>query len=142
MRYPAKIEWMEEDGEFLVTFPDLKGCQTFGENLTHAVEMAIEAASGWIATQYETGRVVPEASNPQGTDIFMIEIEADVAVPIMIRRMREASGKTQAQLAQALGIKQQSYQQWEKPFSNITVRNLERVAKALGKVVHIELKSA
>lgn len=142
MTYPAKIWWDADDKVFLVDFPDLEGCQTFGETLANALEMAQEAASGWIACQYETGRVVPDASKLKGKDIYQIEIAADVAMPITIRTMREAAGLTQAQMAQALGIKQPSYQRWEIPGSNITIKNLERVARALGKVLHVEIKSA
>lgn len=37
----------EEDG-FLVTFPDLKGCNTFGETMENAIEMAEDALAGWL----------------------------------------------------------------------------------------------
>lgn len=31
-----------------VEFPDLSGCVTGGKNLEEAMEMAVDAASGWV----------------------------------------------------------------------------------------------
>lgn len=36
-----------EEG-YLVTFPDLKGCNTFGSTMEEAIEMAEDALAGWL----------------------------------------------------------------------------------------------
>lgn len=60
--YPACF-YKEEDGRYSVDVPDLSGCVTFGENLAHAIEMAVEAAGGWILITLENGEEVPRPSN-------------------------------------------------------------------------------
>lgn len=40
--YPA-IFTPEEDGRYSVSFPDLPGCNTFGDNLENAYDMAFDA---------------------------------------------------------------------------------------------------
>ena len=45
-----------------VEFPDLSGCVTGGKNLEEAMEMAVDAASGWVLDELEEGNPVPKAS--------------------------------------------------------------------------------
>ena len=37
----------DEDG-YLVSFPDLQGCNTFGSTMEEAIEMAEDALAGWL----------------------------------------------------------------------------------------------
>jgi transcriptional regulator with XRE-family HTH domain len=53
-----------------------------------------------------------------------------------IRRARREKGWTQEQLAQAVGVNKSAVAQWETPGgarTGITVQNLQRVARVLGK---------
>ena len=61
-----------EDGSggFTVRFPDLQGCVTGGDNLTEALFMAEDAASGWILGELEDGSTPPKA-----TDISMVPVQ-------------------------------------------------------------------
>lgn len=43
-------------------FPDLPGCVTEGRNLEEAIEMGIDAASGWVLGELEDGEKIPKAS--------------------------------------------------------------------------------
>ena len=62
--YPALfIPWEEGDG-YTVEFPDLPGCVTEGDTLAEAIEMAEDAASGWVLVALENGDPVPAASSP------------------------------------------------------------------------------
>lgn len=60
--YPACFYPCEEGG-FTVVFPDLPGCVTEGDNLAEAMEMAIDASSGWLLTTVEENEQLPKASN-------------------------------------------------------------------------------
>lgn len=60
--YPACF-YPDEDGSFTVIVPDLKGCVTEGKDFAEALEMAIDAASGWVLSSLEDGEEVPKASN-------------------------------------------------------------------------------
>lgn len=49
--YPAIFHM--EDGSYWVEFPDLQGCQTYGETLNETMEFAQEALSGYLLTLLE-----------------------------------------------------------------------------------------
>ena len=59
--YAAIFEECEEGG-YSVSFPDLPGCFTEGDDLTEAMEMAQEAACGWLAGEIDNGKEIPQAT--------------------------------------------------------------------------------
>ena len=50
--YPARF-CKEKEGGYSVEVPDLKGCITQADTLEEAIEMAQDAALGWILTVIE-----------------------------------------------------------------------------------------
>ncbi len=60
--YPACF-YEQEDGGYSVDIPDLLGCCTQGDTLVEAVEMAQDAALGWILTSIEDNEEIPSPSN-------------------------------------------------------------------------------
>ncbi len=61
--YPACFTPLEEQPGYCVTFPDLPGCVTQGSSLAEAIEMAVDAASGWVLDELEEGNQPPQASD-------------------------------------------------------------------------------
>jgi len=62
--YPAVFKpFSDQSGGYVVEFPDLPGCVTEGKDLEQAIEMGIDAASGWILGELEDGEQIPSASN-------------------------------------------------------------------------------
>lgn len=59
--YPACF-YKEEIG-YSVEVSDLKGCITQADTLEEAIEMAQDAALGWILTAIEDNEEIPKASN-------------------------------------------------------------------------------
>ena len=59
--YAAVFENCEEGG-YSVSFPDLPGCFTEGDDLAEALEMAVEAACGWLIGEVEAGKQLPKAT--------------------------------------------------------------------------------
>ena len=59
--YPACF-YPSEDG-YTVVFPDLPGCVTEGDTLSEAMEMAIDAASGWLLDEVEENKQLPKATD-------------------------------------------------------------------------------
>lgn len=53
----------EPEGGFTVNVPALQGCITYGENLSHAMEMAKEAIEGYVELLKEQGQPIPDDSN-------------------------------------------------------------------------------
>lgn len=56
--YPAIFYEDKTTNTFTVVFPDLPGCITQGDTIEEALEMAQDAASGWILTSIEDGETV------------------------------------------------------------------------------------
>lgn len=69
LAYPAIITYCEDDNSYSVEFPDLPGCVSGGFSLIEAIEMGVDAASGWILTEIEDGNVIPKASDPREINI-------------------------------------------------------------------------
>ena len=62
--YPAVFKpFSDQSGGYVVEFPDLPGCVTEGKDLEQAIEMGIDAASGWILGELEDGEKIPCASD-------------------------------------------------------------------------------
>ena len=59
--YPACF--YEEENGYSVEIPDLLGCCTQGNNLEQAMEMAQDAALGWILTSIEDEEEIPVPSD-------------------------------------------------------------------------------
>ncbi len=138
--YPARITYQKEDKSYLVRFPDLEGCLTEGEALEEALKNAREALSGYLASIFDRGFKIPEPSSLKGKNIYQIEPDPDVAIPIMLRRIREEQKISQITAASKLDISYQAYQRLENPNKfNPTITTLEKVVKIFGKRLHVEI---
>ncbi len=59
--YPACF-YPNESGGYTVDVPDMPGCVTEGDNFPNAIEMAVDAASGWVLDCIEEGQEIPKAT--------------------------------------------------------------------------------
>lgn len=63
LTYPACFYPFEnKKGGFTVEVPDLPGCVSEGDTLAEAILMGTDAASGWVLTELEEGKPIPQAS--------------------------------------------------------------------------------
>ncbi len=69
--YPANF-YYEKEGGYSVEIPDLLACVTQGDTLEEAMEMAQDAALGWILTAIEEEEEIPKPSQ-----IEQIKIEGE-----------------------------------------------------------------
>ena len=60
--YPAILYPFEVGEGYTVEVPDLPGCISQGDSLADAIEMGIDAASGWILDELEDGNELIKAS--------------------------------------------------------------------------------
>lgn len=61
--YPGILTpFSDGTGGYVVEFPNLRGCVTEGGSLADALEMGVDAASGWILDELEEGSKIPPAS--------------------------------------------------------------------------------
>jgi len=83
--YPAILTpFSDGSGGYVVEFPDLQGCVTEGKALADALEMGIDAASGWVLDELEDGNKIPAATEiskiqtPVGSfvNLFVLDMDA------------------------------------------------------------------
>jgi len=142
LAYPA-VFTPEEEGGFSVTFPDLDGCITEGDDLEDARRNAQEALTGYLESIFTRGIVIPEPSKVPGKNVHLVKPAVHVAIPLMVRKARLGAGLSQVQLAERIGVSYQAYQRVENPRSgNISLRTLEKVCQALDCELDISLSGS
>lgn len=68
--YPAIFTPFSDGTEgYVVEVPDLPGCVTEGINLINAIEMGVDAASGWVLEELEEGNSIPTASDTSNIEL-------------------------------------------------------------------------
>jgi antitoxin HicB len=139
VEYPLRVHKAGEGG-YWAEFPDLPGCITEGDTLEETLRNAREALGGWIASRFERNFEIPSPSNLKGKSIHWVEPSPDVGIPLLLRKARTQKGLSQKEVAKKLKITYQTYQTWEKPkAANPTIRQLEKVAHAVGKKLVLEM---
>jgi antitoxin HicB len=138
--YPATITHDLEDNSYLVEFADLPGCITEGETLDEALCNGREALTGYLSSMFERNILIPPPSTAVNNSNYLIEPEPDVAIPLMLKKLRDTNKLTQNDVAKVIGVSYQAYQRLEKPGkSNPTVKTLDRLARVFHKTLHVEL---
>lgn len=79
--YPAVFH--KEDGAYWVEFPDLEGCQSFGDDVSETVANAQEALAAYIMTLLEDGTPLPKAAPIESvaspSDGFVSLVSCDIS---------------------------------------------------------------
>ncbi len=80
--YPAIFTPFDDREGYTVVVPDLPGCVTEGDSLIEAIEMGVDAASGWILGEVEEGNGFPAAS-----DLEDVKADNDSFVSLLVLDM-------------------------------------------------------
>lgn len=80
--YPAIFTPCIEKNGYTVEVPDLPGCVTEGKDLADAIEMGIDAASGWVLVELEEGNNIPSPSLGKD-DIKLEEPESFISMLVL-----------------------------------------------------------
>jgi antitoxin HicB len=140
MKYPAKYK---KDGKFLtIKFIDLPNAVTQGETMEELMRNAQDVLSLILGYRLEENKEIPMPSTKaRGKNVVYVEPYPEIILPLEIRKIRNELGKSQSEIAEKMKVPYQTYQRWERAQKfNPTIKTLERVAKALGKQLVIELK--
>lgn len=74
--YPAVLR--EENNKVYVKIPNLKGCNTVGDNFADAIEMARDAIEMWLCIAEDRGEEIPAADMKMKSGTGMVTlIDAD-----------------------------------------------------------------
>ncbi len=128
IQYPAKIKYSKLDKCYLVTFPDLPGCVTYGVTMAGARSNAREALSGYLESIDLRKIEIPKPSKLAGKNIEYISPEKRISFAFWLKIKRGEKGYTQKDMARMLNINFQSYQKFENPKkTNPTLKTIEKV---------------
>lgn len=133
LSYPATIT--PDEGEYLVTFRDLPNVFSSGESEQEAIFNAQEALDLVLEEMHDENIEIAGPSGAKKNEV-MVPVSPDVAVPILLRKLRDFHNYTYADVAKIMGVSYQSYQQIEKG-KNITLKTLKKAAMALGATVEV-----
>ena len=128
--FPAIIKKEREENEdiFMVEFPDLPGCQTYGSTESEALRNAQEALTGYLESIDSRKINIPEPSRLKGKNIHYVYPEKKVSFAIWLKKNRERAGLSQQDIAKKLNITYQTYQRFEDPEkSNPTLKTIIRL---------------
>lgn len=140
MHYVARLK--REGPRILVSFPDCPGCQTFGRTQSDALTRAREALEGWLEAHLVAGDAPPQPRRrltQSSRSLEAVPISPILAVRLQLRWARQRMGLSQADLAERVGVTRQQIALLESPDANVTLRTLDRVARAMNLRLQVEL---
>ena len=138
LTYPAKIK-KQADG-YVVNFRDLPNIFTEANSYEQALINAQDVLDILLLDMAQDEFDTPNPSACRRGEI-PVSVAPEVAVPVLLHKLRKQKHYTQANVADAMGVSYQTYQQIEMG-KNITLRSLKRAAAALGAIVEIKLHFA
>jgi predicted RNase H-like HicB family nuclease len=72
LAYPLRVESHPDEGGFLAFFPDLPGCQTWGDTYEDATRNAQEALNLYLETLLANGDPIPEPAKVDSAALGVI----------------------------------------------------------------------
>lgn len=134
--YPAKISYNKQDQRYLVQFFDLREAITEGENLEEAIFNAHEVLTLTLEGRMDEDLEIPLPSKRKRA--FYIAPSARVQAALLIRFSKK--GHTTAEIARTLETSWPAIARLEDPHHWPSLRQLERVAAAIGHQLVISLE--
>ena len=134
IRYAAKYV-TDKTGGYIAYVPSLgTEAVTQGETLEEAREMAIDLVSVLLTSSildHDKDVHLGDKSLPEGHE--WVYPDQKVAVAVMIRAIRKASGLTMDEAAAKIGVTKGTYQKWENPENNTTLESMRKIAKGFNR---------
>lgn len=108
LKYPFEIRPLSEDegGGFFISFPDLPGCISDGENIEEAIRNGIDAMNSWIDTAREFNDPIPKPGNSQVSGRFVQRLPKSLHARLAARAKHEGvsmNSLVTAIIAESLG---------------------------------------
>ncbi len=78
----------EDNGQINISFPDLSGCLTFGENMSNALSMAKDALEGHLLALEDIGTSIPTPADYESIEIKKGELVVPIEVDTYLVRVK------------------------------------------------------
>ena len=129
--YPVVLTRDEEEGGFVVTFPDLPEAITQGEDELGALEEATDALEEALAGRIRRGDEIPRPSRRRGRQRLVMPAPLIAAKTALYLKLRD-SGLTKAEFARRLGCDVREVRRLLDPRHPSKLPRLTRALTALG----------
>jgi len=127
--YPVKLQ-EDDNGTYLVTFPDLPDAITFGESHEDALEKAEDSLREVIAARIAHREEIPLPSS-RGDDF--VTLDGNSQLKVALYRCMSDAGYKKADLARALHCDQKQVDRLLDVKHNSSIKILDEAFHALGK---------
>ena len=134
--YPCVLT-PEEDGGFFVSFPDVPGANTCGDDRAEALEMAEDALSGALAGHVHEQRDVP-APSPAAPGQVLVTVSPLVAAKLALYTAMREQGMTRAALADRLRLSESVVRRLVDPDRRSPISQIERALRVVGPRLAVE----
>ncbi|MFZ0395546.1 MAG: type II toxin-antitoxin system HicB family antitoxin [Terracidiphilus sp.] len=131
MRYPAHLEPQEEGG-FVVTFPDIPEAITQGEDVEDALMHAADALESALDFYFEGRRRIPAPSKPKRGQ-HLVDLPASVAAKVLLLNEMLRQKIRPAELARRLGTTPQEVNRLTNLRHATKIDRVDAAMRALGK---------
>jgi len=137
--YPATLE-AEPEGGFTVTFEDVPGAITFGQDRAEALSHAADALISMLSAMVDAGQALPAPSPGRGRPL--VAVTAIEAVKLALNEAMRTRGMSNTAMAAAIGSDEKAIRRLRDVLHPSKMSELERALAALGKRVVLEVRDA
>ena len=138
--YPAEIE-CDEDGRFVVAFPDFGWGATDGETRDEALAESKDLLRELIATTIREGRALPEPSRA-GRGRPLVVPPVQIALKAALYEAWRQAGISQRRLARDLDVAESEVRRMLNPEHSTKAATIDRALRQLGKRVTVTIGEA
>ena len=138
--YPAEIE-RDEDGRFVVAFPDFGWGATDGATRDEALAEAKDLLRELIATTMREGEDLPEPSRA-GKRGPLVVPPVQIALKAALYEAWRQAGISQRRLARDLGVAESEVRRMLNPEHSTKAATIDRALRRLGKRVTVTVGEA
>ncbi len=141
LAYPARFEWSEKDGEYLVSFRDLKGVNTSGADIEEAIDQAQDALALMIASLIEHGREIGKPSRKEADEV-LVPVPEEEALKLLIHEAMKVLELSKRAAALRVGMDPSQFGKVIKPRQSTKISTLRSILASLGMRTGIVAYSA
>jgi antitoxin HicB len=131
MRYPARLKRQEEGG-YVVTFPDIPEAITQGEDVEDALVHAADALESALDFYFEDRKPVPSPSKPKRGQ-HLVELPPSVAAKVLLLNEMLRQKVRPAELARRLGTTAQEVNRLTNLRHATKIDRVDAALRTLGK---------
>jgi antitoxin HicB len=137
--YPAVVE-RDEGGRFLVTFPDVPGASTDGEDLEEALLEAADCLDEAIANLIALEKDIPKPHRRK-KDQRLVALPAQMAAKAALYLAIRETGISKSELARRLGCDPREVRRLLDPRHPSKVGRIEEALALVGQCLAVELRA-